>query len=177
MYLSSLECKIYNIDFKDVIDARNKLLPPKEKETNIVLDIKDTSWFNKIDFDNGAIFFASGVFYYFLTSEVKELVNKMASYFKGCVLVFDAANRFAVKLIKKTWLKKAKIKNVDAYFYVNNAYKELSIWNNNIKVSSKGYMLGYNSLKDKSVCPFFRFLSKVGDNFMKMQIVKIEFKQ
>ena len=36
-------------------------------------------------------------------------------------------------------------------------------------------MLGYSDLKDPSVNGFFRFLAKVGDNGMKMQIVKIGF--
>ena len=39
----------------------------------------------------------------------------------------------------------------------------------------RGYMMGYNDLKDPSVSGFFRFLAKVGDNGMKMQIVKIGF--
>ncbi len=39
---------------------------------------------------------------------------------------------------------------------------------------ARGYMLGYNDLKDPSVSGFFRFLAKVGDG-MKMQIVKINF--
>ena len=33
----------------------------------------------------------------------------------------------------------------------------------------------YNDLKDPSVSGFFRFLAKVGDGMMKMQIVKIRF--
>ena len=37
-------------------------------------------------------------------------------------------------------------------------------------------MLGYNDLKLPSVSGFFRFLAKVGDNMMKMQIVRIDFK-
>jgi hypothetical protein len=36
-------------------------------------------------------------------------------------------------------------------------------------------MLGYSDLKDPSVNCFFRFLARVGDNGMKMQIVKIGF--
>ena len=36
-------------------------------------------------------------------------------------------------------------------------------------------MLGYSDLKDPSVSGFFRCLAKVGDNGMKMQIVKIGF--
>ena len=35
--------------------------------------------------------------------------------------------------------------------------------------------LGYSDLKDPSVSGFFRFLARVGDNGMKMQIVKIGF--
>ena len=52
---------------------------------------------------------------------------------------------------------------------------ELSPWDSRLQVSSRGYMLGYNDLKDPSVSGFFRFLAKVGDNGMKMQIVKIGF--
>ena len=36
-------------------------------------------------------------------------------------------------------------------------------------------MLGYNDLRDPSVSGFFRFLAKVGDGVMKMQIVRMEF--
>ena len=56
-------CKIYNLDFPDVIELRNKLLPPLDREENISCDIKDISWFSKIDATHGAILFASGVFY------------------------------------------------------------------------------------------------------------------
>ena len=75
---------------------------------------------------NGAVFFASGVFYYFLTEQVKALVQQMADAFPGSVLVFDAANRTAVKMIAKTWLKSAKIQDVGAYFAVSDAPKEIS---------------------------------------------------
>ena len=146
-------CKIYNLDFPDVIPA----------------------WFDRIDATGGAVFFVSGVFYYFLTEQVRELVQGMADAFPGGVLVFDAANRTAVKMIAKTWLRTAKIKDVGAYFAVSDAKGELSPWDSRLQVSSRGYMLGYNDLKDPSVSGFFRFLARVGDNGMKMQIVKIGF--
>ena len=169
-------CKIYNLDFPDVIAVRNELLPAGEREKNIPCDLNDTKWFEKIDASGGAIFFASGVFYYFLTKQVKALVQAMANAFPGGVLVFDAANRIAVKMIAKTWLKSAKIKDVGAYFAVSDAKDELSLWDNRLQVTSRGYMLGYNDLRDPSVSGFFRFLAKVGDKMMKMQIVKIAFR-
>lgn len=171
------ECKIYNLDFESVIAVRNELLPAGEREENIACDLNDTSWFEKIDSSGGAVFFASGVFYYFLTEQVKELVRKMAEAFPNGKLVFDAANKKAGKLLRKTWLKVAKIKDVGAFFAVSDAVKEITPWSNKTIVSSRGYMLGYNDLKDKSVSGFFRFLAKAGDNLMKMQIVRIDFKE
>ena len=118
-------CKIYNLDFPDVIALREQLLPSGEREQNIPCDLKDPVWFDKIDASGGAVFIASGVFYYFLTQQVKTLVQGMAEAFPGGVLVFDAANRTAVKMIAKTWLKSAKIKDVGAYFAVSDAPKEI----------------------------------------------------
>ena len=168
-------CSIYNLDFPDVIAVRNELLPAGAREKNIPCDLNDTAWFSQIDASKGAVFFASGVFYYFLTEQVQVLVQAMAEAFPGGVLVFDGANRTAVKMIAKTWLKSAKIQDVGAYFAVTDAPKEIGTWDSRLQVTSRGYMLGYSDLKDPSVSGFFRFLAKVGDNGMKMQIVKIGF--
>ena len=58
---------------------------------------------------------------------------------------------------------------------MEDAKTEISAWGGGIQVSSRGYMLGYNDLKDPSVSGFFRFLSRVGDGSMKMRIVQITF--
>ena len=75
-------CNIYNLDFPDVIAVRNELLPAGEREENIPCDLNNTEWFRKIDSSNGAVFFSSGVFYYFLTEQVKALVQGMAGAFQ-----------------------------------------------------------------------------------------------
>ena len=170
-------CKVYNLDFPDVIAVRNQMLSPRKREENIPCNLNDTSWFDKIDDSDGAVFFAAGVFYYFLNDEVKTLVQAMAQAFPGGKLVFDAANKTAVKLMLKTWIKDAKIKDVGAYFAVSDAKAELSPWSEKLQISSRGYMLGYNDLKDPSVSSFFRFLAKIGDDKMKMQIVQLDFKE
>lgn len=168
-------CKIYNLDFPDVIAVRDTLLPAGEREENIPCDLNDTAWFSKIDASGGAVFFAAGVFYYFLAPQVKALVLAMAEAFPNGRIVFDAAGKKAVKLMLKTWIRQAKIRDVGAYFSVEDAKTELSAWSDSLRVSSRGYMLGYNDLKDPSVSGFFRFLSRVGDGSMKMRIVQISF--
>ena len=168
------KCKIYNLDFPDVIKVRNELLPPEDREENIACNLNDVEWFDKIDKSNGVIFFASGVFYYFLDEEVKSLIVKMSNYFNDSVLVFDAAGKMTVKLISM-WLNSLKVKEVGTYFSASDL-KEISSWTNNIEVTSKGFMLGYNDLKDDNVSGFFRFLAHICDGLMKMQIVKIKSK-
>lgn len=166
---------IYNLDFPNVIAVRNQLLPAGDREQNIPCNLNDTAWFDAIDATGGAVFFASGVFYYFLKEQVQALVQAMADVFSGSVLVFDAANEKAVKLMLKTWLKDAEIKDVGAYFAISAATRKISAWDPRLQVSSRGYMLGYHDLKDPSVSHFFRFLSRIGEGMMKMQIVKIQF--
>lgn len=168
-------CRIYNIDYPDVIEVRNDLIPPGAREVNIACDLNDISWFQAIDASGGAVFFASGVFYYFLRSQVQKLVTAMAAAFPGGRLVFDAANRTAVKLMLKTWVKYAKIKDVGAYFSVEDAQTELSPWTKESKVSSRNFMLGYNDLKDPSVSGLFRFIARIGDKFMKMRVIRFDF--
>ena len=169
-------CKIYNLDFEDVIKVRNELIPLKERERNISCDLNDFKWFKEIDAKDGVFFFASGVFYYFLKDKIKDLLINMSKTFKGGRIVFDSANKKATKLIRKTWLKASKIKDVDAYFYVDNIKNDPCFRDDNLIVSSKGYMLGYNDLKDKSISKLFRFMAKCGDKYMGMKIIRIDFK-
>ena len=104
-----------------------------------------------------------------------DIVQRMAAAFPGGVLVFDAANEKAVRLMLKTWIRDAKIKDVGAYFAVADAKAELGPWDSRLQISSRGYMLGYHDLKDPSVSGFFRVLARVGDRSMNMQIVRIGF--
>ena len=76
-------------------------------------------------FKAGPVLFAAGVFYYFTTEEVKALVTGIAKRFPGGRLVFDAAGQTAVRLMLKTWVKQAGIRDVGAYFSVRDAEKEL----------------------------------------------------
>ncbi len=168
------QCRIYNLDFPDVIALRDELLLAGEREENIPCDLNDTAWFDRIDAGGGAVFFAAGVFYYFLTDRVRALVTAMEKSFPGGRLVFDAANRRAVRLMLKTWLKTAEIRDVGAYFAVSDAEKELSAWSPTLGVSSRGYMLGYHDLRTPSVSGFFRLLARMGDGMMKMLIVRLE---
>ena len=171
------QCRIYNIDLPDVMAVREALLPAGERERNLAADLNDFSWFDAIDTptEDGAVFFAAGVFYYFRTEQVRTLCAAMAERFPGGRLVFDAAGPAAVKLMLKTWVKQAGIRDVGAYFSVRDAEKELTSWSNRISVSSRGYMLGYQKLRGPGIRPLHRLLAQLSDGPLKLRIVRMDF--
>ena len=99
----------------------------------------------------------------------------MAERFPGGRLVFDAAGPTAVKLMLKTWVKQAGIRDVGAYFSVRDAEKELSDWSDRISVSSRGYMLGYQPLQGPGIRPIHRLMARIADGPLKLRIVRMAF--
>ena len=167
-------CRGYNLDMPDVIAVRDELLPAGEREQNIGCDLNDHSWMGRIDASGGAVFFASGVFYYFETEAVKALFRAMAERFPGAVLAFDSCNERGAKLMRKTWLKEAGITDVSAFFSLENE-KELESWSDHLAaVTAKSYMRGYRDIY-KDVGLFHKLMIRFCDSLVKMKIVKIVF--
>jgi len=168
-------CRGYNIDMPDVIAVRNELLPAGEREHNLGYDLNDERWMDEIDASEGAILYATGVFYYFKKEDVKALFNKLAERFPQAILVFDACNRRGAKMMTKTWLKEAGIKDVEAFFSVEDV-NELKPWSNDFtRVSSRSYMRGYRDIYDE-VGLLHKMMIRFCDSLVNMIIVKIEFR-
>ena len=167
-------CHIVNIDFLDIIEIREKLITEQDREKNIACDLKDYSWMDEVDSSKGIIFFAADVFHYFKMDEVKALVLELAKRYTGGCLVFDSVGKLGLKLMMSKTLKNMGINDVDGFFYINNPEKDLN-WSEKIKVTSKGYMLGYYDMKSYNIYFTHRLLGKICDNVMKMSINKMEF--
>ncbi|MBQ9592591.1 MAG: class I SAM-dependent methyltransferase [Lachnospiraceae bacterium] len=167
-------CRGYNVDLPDVIRVRDELLPAGERETNLACDLNDDAWMDQIDASGGAVFFATGVFYYFKTEDVKRLFTRMAERFPGAVLAFDACNERGAKLMRKTWLKEAGITDVSAYFSLEDE-AELRGWSRHFSsVTAKSYMRGYRDIYGE-VGLFHKLMIRFCDSLVRMKIVKIVF--
>jgi O-methyltransferase involved in polyketide biosynthesis len=168
-------CRGYNIDMPDVIAVRDEILPAGEREINLGCDLNDDGWMDRIDGAEGAVFYATGVFYYFKKEDVRALFQKMAARFPGAVLAFDACNRRGAKMMTKTWLKEAGIADVNAYFSLEDA-SELKRWSADFaSVTSRSYMRGYRDIY-KDVGAFHKLMIRFCDSLVKMIIVKIAFR-
>lgn len=165
----------YNIDLPDVIAIRNELLPAGDRESNLGCDLNDEIWMEKIDASGGAVFYATGVFYYFRTKDVKKLFGKIAEQFPGAVLAFDICNKRGAKLMMKTWFRKAGITDVGAFFSVEDP-EELEGWSDAFaSVTSKSYMRGYRDIYYE-VGPIHKLMIRFCDSIVKMKIIRIQMK-
>ena len=89
----------YCLDMENVIALREKHIPLGKHEKNIVCDLNDYSWFDKISFDpaKGIVFTAGELFYYFEKENVRHLLCAMAERFPGGMITFDAVNALGLE--------------------------------------------------------------------------------
>lgn len=134
----------YNLDMEDVIKLREQYLHKAANEHNVICDLNDFAWFDAIDFnpDNGIVFVAGGLFYYFEKWQVKKLFTAMAGHFPGGVIAFDATNAMGLKGVNKQ--VKMAGNETKSFFSLENPKAELESWSSDIvNVSEKDYMRGY----------------------------------
>ena len=170
------KAKGYNLDFPDTIAIRNELLGTREREFNIACDLNDISWFDQIDFrpEDGIVFFASGVFYYFKMTDVEKLFAAMAEHFPGGKLVFDATKKKGLKSMLKPWLKGFEMKDINVYFSVDDVHT-LKEWSGHISSAvSNPYLTGYRPL-DKRYGFITNIVFRYLDRSKMCQIIELKF--
>jgi len=167
-------CRIINIDFPDVIDSRNQIIPPGEREENVACDLNDFSWMDRVDASEGAVLYAAGVFHYFRTEQIKAMVLAMAEKFPGGKLVFDAVGKFGRDKLMKGTLKSMGMEDTSGLFYVADT-SDLAAWSDKITVSGKSYMKGYYPFEDPNIRGIHRFMATLCDVMAKMVIYRIDF--
>ncbi len=166
--------RIFNLDFPDVIAVREELAKKSERETNIPTDLTDHSWMDSVAAENGVIFYAAGVFHYLMKEDVQKIVVAIAERFPGARLLFDTVGKKGHRIMMKKSLKEHGMNDFGERFHTEDPEADFSGWSEKIRVTSRGYMLGYYDMKAPGVKGIHRFLAKVGDGIMKMRIVRMD---
>jgi len=170
-------CRFANVDFPNVIEIREQLMPSTEREKNIGSDLNDQGWFDQIDFrrEDGAVFIASGVFVYFKKTDVKKLFCAMAERFPGARLAFDGQNKSGMEMDLKA-VKSSGI-DVSTNFYLENPEKELLSWSDRFaRVQWKGMSTGYIK-PDRRFGILYRLMAPYADKKGLSQLDVIDFRK
>ena len=133
------------LDMENVIALREKHIPKGAHEHNVVCDLNNHSWFDKISFDpaEGIVFTAGGLFYYFEKEQVRSLLCAMAESFPGGMIAFDGVNALGLKGVSAE-VKLAGNNSTRSFFSLERPKEELESWSPGIvNVVEKDYADGY----------------------------------
>lgn len=87
----------YELDLPEVIDIRNKLLPPGANQVSLPSSMLETGWMDTLrqKHPNGSfVFVIEGVLMYFEETSVKKVLLNLAERFPGSFLNFDVVNKW-----------------------------------------------------------------------------------
>jgi O-methyltransferase involved in polyketide biosynthesis len=124
----------YELDLPDVIALRKNFYEDSDRHKSIASSFLDTEWFEKIKVQDGLLFLAGGVLYYFEKEQIKKFFIKAADYFKKCDFFFDSLSPMGMKIAKKQVLKKGGMgMSMDGGWGLK-PIKDLEKWDKRIKV-------------------------------------------
>lgn len=117
--ISSPDSVVYNIDFPEVIEMRERWIEPHAREVNLPFSVTDHRWMDAVDASRGLIAVAAGVFYYLEVDEVKNLVRVMGERFPAARLCYDAESPFVTEMSERA-IKKNGTPDAHMPFRVRN---------------------------------------------------------
>ncbi|MFI6828481.1 class I SAM-dependent methyltransferase [Kribbella sp. NPDC050241] len=90
----------YDVDFPDVVTARQQLIPAQERVHNLAADISDPGWLDAVASDRPAVVVADGLLAFFPLAEWSAILGRIIDHFPSGEIAFNAYSTFAVKAAK-----------------------------------------------------------------------------
>ncbi len=111
----------YNVDFPEVIQTREQLIPSHERVFHISSSLTDYEWLQQIkhDSNNGILFLAAGVMYYLTVEEGRGLIQTIAETFTNGQFLFDSESPWAMKQSNKL-VKKYQMNGAEMHFMLDD---------------------------------------------------------
>lgn len=92
--LADLDCRIYNLDFPEVIELRERWYrhtgQDSAGERALAYPVTDHRWMDEVDGSAGMVAVAAGVFFYLEVDDVRALVDALGRRFPGGRLCYDS---------------------------------------------------------------------------------------
>jgi O-methyltransferase involved in polyketide biosynthesis len=137
-----------DIDLPEVISLKHKLLPTSSRVHYFAGSIFDYSWINKVkQLGEHFMFISGGVFMYFTTAQIKELLNKLNSNFPESKIIFDFISKKGIKYANQK-LALAQMNNAKITWGVDNVNEVLSMLPIGVEATKKKYFTGMKTRLD-----------------------------
>lgn len=165
----------YSMDLPEVIDYREKLIPPDGNQKLIRGDILTTEWIDNLKDEIGnkhILVISSGLYHYFTKEDVLKSIRNLMK-FENVELVFDALNSLGIKGIKK-YMKQIGHDDAKMYFYVNDANELAKEIGDNVKlIKEEKY---YNETPKEGLDFMTKTSMRVSDLFYMVKMIHLKLK-
>jgi O-methyltransferase involved in polyketide biosynthesis len=101
----------YDVDYPDVIEARQRLFPQRPGYTLIGSSLEDLDWLESVPADRPVLVVAEGVTQYLSEEIMKALLNRVTGHFASGQIVFDA---YSLRLVQRMASRRASVKGSGA---------------------------------------------------------------
>jgi len=164
----------FELDLPEVLELRAQYLREQPRDVYLPFSIFDDRWIDEVKRagDRPVLIIASGLFHYFKSEEIIELIKKLM-IFKDVELLFDTVTNIGVQ-ISKLYVKKMGRQSAQMYFYVNSVKRFVRQISNEIVIlpTRKFYRIRRFSGKMKASTKIRMIISDIF-NMVKMVHLKI----
>ena len=129
----------YDLDLPDVIAFRTQFIPEESRRVAIASSFLEQGWLDKIDAEQGLLFMAAGVFYFFEPERIQTFFLKLREKFPGCEIIFDVASEIGVRMANKKVIESSGLDERSQLVWGLKSVKEILGWDPRIKLIRKYY--------------------------------------
>jgi O-methyltransferase involved in polyketide biosynthesis len=86
----------YDVDFAEVIAARQRLIPERLNAHGVETDLIDPAWLDLVPADRPAVIVADGLLAFLAPDDMIALVNRLIDHFPYGEIAFNGYSRFAI---------------------------------------------------------------------------------
>ncbi len=95
----------YDLDLPDVIGLRKNFIHENERRRFIASSFLESEWFEEIKAEDGILFIAAGVFYYFEEAQIKDFLIRLTDRFPNSQILFDVSSPYGVKVANRAVIR------------------------------------------------------------------------
>nr|WP_321256797.1 class I SAM-dependent methyltransferase [uncultured Pseudodesulfovibrio sp.] len=155
----------YNVDLPEVMELRDKLLPPDEQNNSIHKSMFDTSWIQDIQHTHpeaNILVLSEGVLMYFKEEEVRPVLEEIARSLSPGELVFDACTELGCKMSSRH----DTVKHTNARFQWglnDNSLPEK--WASNLRLQDVSYYMDQEKHRWDIMSKFMSYIPNIAKAF------------
>ncbi|KGI60957.1 class I SAM-dependent methyltransferase [Prevotella sp. S7 MS 2] len=130
----------FDLDLKEVIDIRRRLIPESERNTYLDLSMFDYQWIDRVkSYGKSVLILVEGVLMYFEPAIVREFFKTVCDRFEEAMLVFDMLAPFALRHADKHDTVKKMSGNV-SFLWSEMDTLVMEAWHDKLHVGKEYYM-------------------------------------